>query len=395
MRVHKPGRLLLALSVIMFAYLAPAVARQNADPARQTTRQRALALFNDGKRLDALPLLEELAQENPKDGEILVALGASLVDHAATLTDPDSAARERFRARDVVQRAWAMGTQSPLAENLRQLLGELPSNGVLKFSDNAVVQGLISSGESAFSKRDFDEALTAYTRALELEPASYPATLFTANTYDRKNDFGRAREWYERAMRLDPNMETAYRYYADMLARQGDMTKARMMLIGAAVAEPYNKMVWREIRAWAVVNRTAFHLVYVPIPAPSNDQPQLSSAWRAYHAVRAQWQKGGRFQKAFPQEPEYRHSLPEEAEALTAAARVLAELRGDGKAAESVDADPAADVLLKLYGADLLDAYVLFSLGDDGIARDYLAYRTGNRAKLEAYLDMFVLPPAP
>jgi hypothetical protein len=38
---------------------------------------------------------------------------------------------------------------------------------------------------------------------------------------------------------------------------------------------------------------------------------------------------------------------------------------------------------------------VLFSLGDDGIASDYKAYRAANRSKLEEYLDKFVMPPAP
>ena len=43
---------------------------------------------------------------------------------------------------------------------------------------------------------------------------------------------------------LNRDAETAYRYYADMLAKHGDMGKSRSMLIHAAVAEPYNKIVW-------------------------------------------------------------------------------------------------------------------------------------------------------
>jgi hypothetical protein len=42
-----------------------------------------------------------------------------------------------------------------------------------------------------------------------------------------------------------------------------------------------------------------------------------------------------------------------------------------------------------------MEAYVLFSLGDAGIARDYSAYRKGNRNKLEEYMDKFVVPPTP
>jgi tetratricopeptide (TPR) repeat protein len=273
----------------------------------------------------------------------------------------------------------------------------------IRFSDDPAVEQIISAGEAAFARRDFDAALTAYEKALELEPTNYSAALFTANTYDRKNDFARATEWYGRTMRLNPDIETAFRYCADMLARQGDMAKARGMLIHAAVAEPYNKIVWREIRAWALINHTAFKLVYLPIPwvakddgsTQSSGQPQqLVSAWRAYHAVIADWRKGGRFEKQFPQAA-YRHSLPEESEALTAAARVLQTLRQDERNAELIADNTIAGLLLKLHETGLIDPYVLFSLGDEDVARDYKAYRAANRAKLEEYMDKFVMPPAP
>ena len=416
MRSPRQSSLSFALLVCLCA-VSPVIVQANAaqvsaaaaepDPADQQKRQEAVDLFNQGKRLEALPLLEELVQKNPRDAELLVYLGASLIEHAATLTDQDAAAKERFRAKALIDKAWALGNFSPLAENLRQLLGNLDANGVVKFSANPAVDRIMDAGEAAFARRDFDAALSAYAKALELEPTNYSATLFTANTYDQKNDFARAGEWYERAMRLDPDVETAFRYDADMLARQGEMAKARSMLIRAAVAEPYNKIVWREIRAWALINHTAFNLVYLPIPAVAKDgsaqsaepaaeqPPQLLPAWQAYHAVIADWRKGGRFAKQFPQEAAYRHSLPEESEALTAAAKVLQPLKQDEKSAQLLAGTTVAGLLLKLYEAGLIDPYVLFSLGDDGIARDYKAYRAANRAKLEAYMDRFVMPPAP
>jgi Flp pilus assembly protein TadD len=396
MRPHKLGILLLILLLNLDISLPLAIAQPNPGVPDQAERQKAASLFAEGKRLEALPLLEELVRKNPNDNELLVELAAALVDHAATLTDPGAAAKERFRARDLVQKAWELGNTSPLAENLRQLLGELPANGAIKFSENPAVEKIMLAGESAFARSDFDDALKAYAKALELEPTNYSATLFTANTYDRKNDFAKAGEWYERAIHLDPNVETAYRYHADMLAREGDMSKARTMLIGAAVAEPYNKIVWREIRAWAIINNTAFNILYVPIPAKDGRQSQdVSSAWQAYYSVRSDWQKGGRFQKQFPRAPEYRHSLPEESEALTAAANVLEELKKNKKGRAQVTGNPVAGLLLKLYEAGLIDPYVLFSLGDDGIAQDYIAYRAKNRVKLEDYMDKFVIPPAP
>jgi tetratricopeptide (TPR) repeat protein len=405
--------LLVCLCAVPGAIFQTSAAQENAARAApsasdQQRRQQAVVLFGEGRRLEALPLLEELVQKNPQDAELLVDLAASLVERAATLGDQDAAAKARFRARDLLQKAWALGNSSPLAENLRQLLQDLPANGAVKFSDDPAVEQVMNAGEAAFARRDFDAALTAYAKALELEPTNYSAALFTANSYDRKNDFARAGEWYERAMRLNPDIETAFRYYADMLAKQGDMAKARSMLILAAVAEPYNKIVWREIRAWALINNTAFNLVYVPIPLlakdgsiqtatrPAAEHPaQLLSAWRAYHAVIAEWRQGDSFAKQFPQEATYRHSLPEESEALTAAARALQTLKQGKDSAELVTGNTAAGLLINLYEAGLIDPYVLFSLGDDGIARDYKGYRAANRAKLEAYMDKFVMPPVP
>jgi tetratricopeptide (TPR) repeat protein len=377
------------------------------DAVAKDERQKAVTLFNQGKRLEAQPLLEDLVRKNPLDAELLVDLAASLIDRAATLPDQDAAAKERFRARDLVEKAWKLGNTSPLAENLRQLLRDLPPNGVIRFSDNPAVERVMTDGEAAFARRDFDAALAAYAKALELDPTNYPAALFTANAYDRKNDFARAGQWYERTIGLNPDVETAFRYYADMLARQGDMAKARSMLIHAAVAEPYNKIVWREIRAWALINKTAFNLVYLPIPpvarhgsihtahGASGQPPQLLSAWQAYHSVIADWRKGGRFEQQFPHEAAYRHSLREESEALTAAARILQTLGQDNETAGLVTGNTVAGLLLKLHELDLIDPYVLFSLGDDGIARDFKAYRTANRTKLEEYMDRFVMPPAP
>jgi hypothetical protein len=191
-----------------------------------------------------------------------------------------------------------------------------------------------------------------------------------------------------------------------MLAIEGDMGQARAMLIQAAVAEPYNRIVWREVYAWAALNKTQINSIYVSIPAVPKDgeaasaklnpqePPVVSTAWEAYRAVRTNWQQGGEFKKRFPEEKEYRHTLAEESEALLAAAKVLEKRREDKRATELVRNDQTSSLLLKLYEAGLIEPYVLFSLGDAGIARDYAGYRASNRKKLEDYMDKFVVPQA-
>jgi len=382
-------------------------AHTQGDAAYQAKRQQAMRLFDQGKRLEALPLLEALVQEGPGDQEVAVAMAASLVRHAATLTDQQAAGKERLRAKDLLEKS---GSFSPLAQNLLQLLREMPNSGDIQFSENPAVEQAMRAGEAAFSRRDFDEAIKNYSQAVELEPKNYAAVLFIGNAFHKKNDFAKAGEWYEKAIQLEPNIETAYRYYAEMLAKENDMAKARAMLIHAAATEPYNRMVWRDLKAWATVNQVAldFTSVNIPDPAPNpkKDEPvfdfklfperpkDVSDAWKAYRSVRADW-KQRKFKQHFPQEREYRHSLAEETEALTAAILVLEKLRGDIDTAEQVTEDQSLLLLLKLRQAGVLDAYVLFRLGDEGIANDYPAYRATNRGKLEEYMDKFVVPPAP
>jgi len=383
------GRTSLLIVLLAVGFSTRLVAQTGGDFSYQTRRQKASELFEQGKRLEALPLLEELVRTNPNDSPMLVALAACLIEHAATLPDQEGGGRERLRARELLDRAWDLGNHSTLAMNLSQLLKQLPENGGIKFSDNPQVEQAMRAGEAAFSRRDFNEALKDYSKALELEPGNYSAALFIGNTYDKQTAFAKGAEWYERAILLDPNVETAYRYYADMLAKKGDMAKARIMLIRAAVAEPYNRIVWRELHAWASLNRTRINEVLVGVP-PTSDTLAI---WQAYRQVRARWQAGGEFKNRFPDEKEYRHSLAEESEALTTTAKNLERLNSDKNFGELIRSDQSLGLLLKLYQADLIEPYVLFSLGDAGIARDYEGFRAKNRNRLEEYLDKFVVPP--
>jgi len=145
-------------------------------------------LFQEGKRLEALPLLEELVRAKPQDREILVDLAASLFDHAL-LVDREAAGRERLRARDLLEQARKLGDASPFALNLLEILNHLPENGDFKFSPKTDVEQAMRAGEAAFSQRDFDEAIKNYGEALRLQPKNYFAALFTGNAYDRKSDF--------------------------------------------------------------------------------------------------------------------------------------------------------------------------------------------------------------
>ena len=113
-----------------------------------------------------------------------------------------------------------------------------------------------------------------------------------------------------------------------------------------------------------------------------------------YGIVRASWatKKDGtpsdEFAKAYPKEAVYRHSLAEEVAALRAVAGSLQEQMKDKRATK-----PTASLenVKKLNDAGLLEAYILFVRPDDGVVRDYPAYRAANREELRRYWSEIVM----
>jgi tetratricopeptide (TPR) repeat protein len=394
-------RVVLHLSILLLSIAGIAIDSVSLSAqtrGENTTRQRAFELFNQDKHLEALPLFEELALKSPDDRDVLLGLGACLVDESSTLDDENAATKERIRARQVLLKAKKVGSTSPLLENLLQML---PEDGVVKYANTPADQAM-RAAEAAFARHDFEEAIKNYSKVLESDPKNYSAVLFIGDTYFAEKNWTKAGEWYQKAIDLDPNKETAHRYYADMLLKNGEIEKSRAQFIQGVIAEPYNPISWRALQGWATTNKLQLKRVHVDTPnnvsqtgeknititldpkAPA----ETSTLWLSYGLTKAKWH-GDEFKKQFPEEKQYRHSLAEETDALTAAATVWIEVNEKKKAAPK---DPNLILLLKLYRAKMIEPYVLLNAADEGIAQDYARYREKNREKLAQYLSEFVVP---
>jgi Tfp pilus assembly protein PilF len=207
-------------------------------------------------------------------------------------------------------------------------------------------------------------------RALQLEPTLYEAAVFIADTYFQKKEWSQADEWYAKAVAIDPDRDTAYRYWSDSLLRQGKMEESRAKAIDAIIAQPYTEISWNGLIQWARGNG-------VGLAHPRIESSIKAVAWT-----------NERFLKEFPNEKAYRHSLREAAEALRTVAEAAARDLKSGK----VNAlDESSAYLVKLNGDGLLESYVLLGHPDEGISRDYSAYREANRDKLRRYLVEYVI----
>ncbi|HYJ86192.1 MAG TPA: hypothetical protein VEW46_09065 [Pyrinomonadaceae bacterium] len=402
----------LVSALLMFALSAQA---QQEPPEWK----RALELYEAQNFVEALPLLEKVAAAAPNSPVVLSRLGFAVYALATTEKDAETRKKMLDRARTIFLKSQSLGDNS----NLTQIaLDGLAGGGeAIPFSQIKAAETAIREGEAAFVRGDMDAAIKSYKRALELDPKLYDAALYAGDSefkkayaskdsQFRKEHFEQAGIWFAKAIAINPNRETAYRYWGDALQLEGKTNEARDKFVDAIVAEPYGRKAYVGLTQWADRNKIA--LAHPKIVIPSNASPgkdgnvtitldelavkgneKGTAAWLAYGITRATWmnRKEGlseKFSKAYPGETKYRHSLAEEVDALRLVLASASEQLKDN----NPELDPSIATLMKLNEAGLLEPYVLFVRVDEGVARDYAAYRNANREKLRRYWLEFVIP---
>lgn len=393
------------LARVVRAWLLLALALTFAQPAfgqpgdLEQTKQKAAALIDELKYIEAFPLLERIVAAEPNNAQMQFYLGFALIAKANEASDPAMRKNFRVRARAAFVRSKELGYDAPLVD---ALITSMPPDGSegAEFSSNAAAAAIMKTAEAHFSKGELDEALRHYQRALVLDPKLYHAALFSGDVYLHKNNFEQAEFWYQKAIAIDPNRETVYRYSATPLMRQRKFDQARDRYVEAYITEPYNRFTASGLTQWAQVTNTALGhpKIDIPVTVTVNDkgdtnigldpaalgQDDGSFAWIGYGLSRTAWRKE-KFAKTYPKETAYRHSLAEEADALRS---VIAMATSDKR---TKTLTPALAKLKKLNDEGLLEAYLLLGRADQGIAADHRAYLATNRAILRRYVMEYVL----
>jgi tetratricopeptide (TPR) repeat protein len=370
--------------------------------AQENEAARANALYKGGKRLEALPLYEELAKVHPQEMLYAERLADCLGAAALQTSNPAEVKALRTRERDAAKRAVDLGDTTEIVRQMANLNPDEPLyNGI-----NSPAKVLLAEAEKSYSAGDFPAAMAKYTAAAEADPKLYEAPLFAGDTAYTQNDLKTAAQWFARAIAVDPNRETAYRYWGDAILRNGgDPATAREKFIDAVVAEPYNKLAWQGIKQWAQIEKAVILAPKIDRPAgpvvdarkPNsitiNVDPDATdekkhpgaSAWMMYSMARASY-RSDHFKKDFPEETEYRHTLKEEQSTLSLVVSVIKEQK-----TKPGNLDESLRTLVDLSDAGFLDCWILFSGADQGIAQDYDAYRKEHRQLLHEYLARFVV----
>ena len=392
--------------ILLLCLAAAANAAFSADEidANDADRKQAFQLYNQHNMPDAADLLEKVVAKHPTDVAAQEAFGVALVGRAETQTDAEQARADRLSARRALLRAKELGDTSDLC---RILLAQIPETGerAAPLATKPEVDAALRLGEAAFAKGAWQEAMAAYTSAWDLDH-NWRAALYLGDTYYAMQDIQHAGEWFAKAIELEPDREQAYRYWGDALLKQGKMKEARLKYIEGIVAEPYNAASLAGLRKWLTQNKLAWKKISITLPpGPSVDdngktsinvdasmlaKPDAGVAWIGYSTMRATFRKD-QFPNLFPEAKTYRHSLAEEEYALSSVVLIYRETSKNKPRSK----DPSLDLLARFEDEEMLAPFVLLTHADEGIAQDYNAYREAHRDKLIAFLDRYLVPPAP
>jgi tetratricopeptide (TPR) repeat protein len=368
-------------------------------------RQHAQELYDRGNFVAAMPLFEKLSAEHPTDNLLKGRWAWCIFGYSATLTDIELQKKARVRARTVALQAKEMGN----TDQLLQVLLDLPEDGGLagKFSDRKDVDTIMKAAEANFARGEFDKARDGYMQASLLDPKNYDAPLLIGDVYFNQHVYGSAGAWFERATQLDPNRETAFRYWGDALAALEKDDDARSKYIDAIVAEPYTRLSWTGLQKWLKRNKLELNNIQLKNGAAVTQKDDKNTtitldpssfggkhdpngpAWMTYGIGVASWH-GDKFKKEFPNEPKYRRTLKEEADALGLMVTVIKEQKDYKK--HFKDLDPGLQALIKIQELGFLEPFVLLNRADGDIAKDYEPYRAANRENIRRYLNDFVVP---
>jgi tetratricopeptide (TPR) repeat protein len=364
----------------------------------------ALQLRSDLRYEAAKEVFRAWLARHPDDGQAFFDFGYTL--YLQSVGEHNAA-----RATALRQEAFAAATEARKLKCTDPLLDmiftSVDANGAdlrdpSLFSAKPEAAALIKDGEQAFTSGKYQIALTAYTKAFEIDPRSHSAALFIGDVHFIQKRYAEAITWFEKATTIDPDRETSFRYWADALVKLGRLDDARARYIDAVIASPYNRLPREALSRFALATKSSRKPPAVDLSQAtvelkdgkthigigSDANPMLI----IYTAARGRWLEVERA-KYFPADAAPRHSLPEECYGL----RFLAEV-SEGKSTDDPKTKSFAPSIATLKSLDrdgLLEAFVLLDRPTQGIAEDYMSYRLAHRAELVRYISTRWLDPLP
>jgi hypothetical protein len=405
---------------------APKVAHEaNFDAERAQANQLYLA----GRRLEALPLYEDLCRQDQANPAFAERHGLGLIGKAGTVSDPKQRTEIYAQGMAELERARSLGDDSPAVINMLSTysrtpfgvavggsMGALPLTVGYYYNGSPQAQQLIQQGEAAFNHGDLATALKFYFDAYAADPKLYTAALYSGDVYFRQKDYINAGIWFTKAIAIDPDRETAYRYLGDALLQAGDSNGARDKYEQAIAAEPYTLSTMSGLKQWGSLVHTAVLNPTIRRPYMPHASGKVTNAdqfaengdgrscWLVYAQSRMnrnpnvivifdEWVMAG----GVPHTPElnfvpngYVHTLAEEVDAINAMLDDIKKKIAAGSVTEE-KLQPELKTLLQMQKDKMLEPFILLNFNDAGLRHGYPEYRAAHRDQVVAYIDRYLI----
>jgi len=416
----------LGVSVGAQQALPPGVPAPQHKSSFDAERLQADEAYVNGKHGEALPLYQDLCEQDQTIALFAERYGTLLLERAETTADPKEKEQLISTGMAELQRAQSLGDNSPLlVQTLYSAsktpagaaagapLGMLPLTAGYTHVGSAAAQPLYQQGQDAISQQNFAAAAPLYVKASEADPQWYAAALNAGDSYFRVKDFKDAGVWFARAAAIDPNRETAYRYWGDALWASGDKMGAKAKYVDAIIAEPFTGGTWNKLDEWARATHTPFIVVRVHRPEFTTPDGKLRvdtaleketgnghASWLVYEQTRAahgapaagQVEMTGAAGANGTFTPNgYVHTLDEEMAALNAMLDDVQKKVAAGTVTEA-KMEPGIRAMMELRKNGFLEPFVMLNFHDAGLRHGYPAYRAAHREVMVRYLNSVVAP---
>jgi hypothetical protein len=393
-----PVLLLAAFLRFQDTGLEPAVNSPGQAQRQSAERQKADALFLEGRLVESLPLYTVLAKNDPSEPLYAERRAAGLIAKSATRNKvPQQLALQRSAYTELM-RAKALGDTSPyvlmMLEKLRQLFEGAPAENSAAAADPV---DLLKQGVAAQAKSDFQLALKCFQEAANADPKYYDAAIYAGEAQQRLGNDNAAGAWFNKAIKINPNRETAYADWGNTLLNSNQLLLARDRFIDGILAWPYARSSWDGLTRWAKMTHAAVycpHLVRPPMdehfdPRSVSEDGTGRAAWLPYMLGRHSYQ-AMLFHQTFPNEKQYRHSLVEEVTCLQRTVEAVRKL-----SISPSRLDPNLSTLLMLSDHHMLEPFILLHAADSGIVQDYDGYRANHREQLRQFILQYDIHVGP
>lgn len=91
---------------------------------------------------------------------------------------------------------------------------------------NAVIEILDAMGDAMYDSYFYDDAVTVYTRIIEIDDSQYDAYVSLSNCHKANEDYDQAHKWVDKAIALDPEQAWAYNIKGLIFFKTRDLEKA-------------------------------------------------------------------------------------------------------------------------------------------------------------------------